>query len=56
MTRRRSPIDQYRRDLYLAQRAMGDAQAASRGRLGQRLIKRAIHRREIGLLRRWRLW
>lgn len=44
------------RDLYLASRTMGDVNAAMNGRLGKRLLKRAYHRRVIGMLRRSRLW
>lgn len=44
------------RTLYLASRTAGDVRAAQRRRLLQRVVKRAIHRREIGLLRRLRLW
>jgi hypothetical protein len=51
-----SSLRSLQRALYLSSRAVGDVNAARNGRLPQRLIKRAIHRREIGLLRRWRLW
>lgn len=44
------------RDLYLASRTLGDVDAAQRGRLPQRLIKRVVHRKIIGLLRRGRMW
>lgn len=46
------------RDTYRVSRALGDLNAARRGPkpLARRLVKRAVHRREIGLLRRWRLW
>lgn len=46
------------RDAYLLSRSLGDLNAAKRGPkpLAVRLVKRAVHRREIGLLRRWRLW
>lgn len=46
------------RDAYLFSRALGDLAAAQRGSdvLARRLVKRSIHRREVGLLRRWRLW
>lgn len=50
---------QLQRDLYKASRAVGDYNATKRGgapALTRRLVKRSIHRREIGLLRRWRLW
>lgn len=44
------------RDTYLVSRTIGDVQAASRGRLTKRLVKRAYHRRVIGLLRKAGLW
>lgn len=49
-------LNQLQRDAYLLSRAAGDVNAAQRGRLGQRLVKRVIHRRIIGLLRRGRMW
>lgn len=44
------------RSSYLFSRFLGDVNAAQRGRLLPRLVKRQVHRREVGLLRRWRLW
>lgn len=44
------------RDAYLLSRFLGDVNAARRGRLLERLARRHLHRREVGLLRRWRLW
>ncbi|HEX4432822.1 MAG TPA: hypothetical protein VHZ96_26350 [Frankiaceae bacterium] len=46
------------RDLYMAQRALGDVQAAKRGPkpLARRLTKRVYHRKLIGLLRRGGIW
>ena len=47
------------RDLYLAQRTLGDVNAAKRGgapALTRRLVKRAYHRRLIGLLRKGGAW
>lgn len=57
MSRRRSnPLAQFQRDSYLVSRAAGDLNAAQRGRLPQRLVKRVIHRKIIGLLRKGGLW
>lgn len=57
MTRRRSlSFSEAQRDLYLTARTVGDVNAARRGRLGQRLLRRGLHRKEIGLLRKWRIW
>jgi len=47
----RSAWDQARRDLYLAQRAMGDASAARRGMLVQRLARRDLTRVFFRVLR-----
>lgn len=50
---------QLQRDLYKASRAVGDYNAAKRGgapALTRRLVKRAYHRRLIGLLRRGGAW
>jgi hypothetical protein len=44
------------RDLYLAQRTLGDIDAAQRGRLAQRLFRRVLHRKAISLLRRIGAW
>jgi hypothetical protein len=41
---------------YKASRTIGDIQAARKGRLGRRLIKRVVHRKILGLLRRGGLW
>ncbi|MFJ5532418.1 hypothetical protein [Streptomyces sp. NPDC093261] len=51
MARRRSTLEQFRRGLYLTQRTLGDAQAASRGPAP--LAKRLVRRRERRLLGRW---
>lgn len=57
MTRRRSSaLRTFQRDSYLASRAAGTARATQRGRLGTHLLKRVIHRRIIGLLRKGGLW
>ena len=40
----RSVWSQTRRNLYLAQRLMGDVSAAQRGTLGKRLIRRSLTR------------
>jgi hypothetical protein len=37
-------IEHIRRNLYYGQRTLGDLQAASRGRLGRRLVRRTITR------------
>ena len=44
MTRRRSGVESFRRTLYLTQRTIGDAQAARRGTLLQRLVRRDVTR------------
>lgn len=53
-----SGLRKAQRDAYLVSRALGDVQAAKKGpdALARRLVRRAVHRKEIGLLRRWRLW
>lgn len=53
MARRRSAWDQARRDLYLAQRTMGDVSAAARGPvpLAKRLVRRDLTRTFFNLLR-----
>lgn len=38
------------RDLYLASRTVGDLDAAQRGRLGKRLVRRQVTRRVVGPL------
>jgi len=49
-------IRKAQRDAYLVSRALGDVNAAERGRLPQRLIKRRYHRVVIRQLRRLKLW
>lgn len=47
------------RDLYRASKAARIANAYERGgvpAVGRQYVRRVAHRREIGLLRRWRLW
>lgn len=44
------------RELYLAQRTMGDVRAAHEGRLVQRVTKRVYHRSLIKGLRKIGLW
>jgi hypothetical protein len=39
-----SDLERLRRALYLAQRGIGDAQAAQQGRLAKRLIRRQVVR------------
>jgi hypothetical protein len=39
------------RDLYLAQRTMGDIDAAQRGKLGKRLLRRSLTRSLFRLFR-----
>ena len=50
MPRRRDPVERLRRDMYLGQRAIGDAQAYRRGRLPRRLGRRAVTRSLLRLL------
>lgn len=50
MTRSRDPLRQLQRTLYLASRLTGDISAARRGRLGRRLVRRAVTRRGFGPL------
>lgn len=45
MARRKDPLEQTRRGLYKTQRTIGDYQALRRGRLPQRLVRRAVTRR-----------
>jgi hypothetical protein len=45
MTKRKDPLERTRRGMYLGQRTIGDYQALRRGRLPQRLIRRAVTRR-----------
>lgn len=51
---RRSRTEQVRRDLYLAQRTIGDVQAAQRGPdvLAKRLVRRRVRRSLLGWLNR----
>jgi len=53
MARRRSGIEQVRRDSYLLSRTLGDYQAAQRGPvpLGTRLARRSLTRTLFSLLR-----
>jgi len=51
MAKRRSILSQTRRDLYLSQRAIGDVQAAQRGTLAKRLIRRQVTRSLFRLFR-----
>lgn len=44
---RRSGINAVRRALHLTERALGDINAARRGRLGKRLVHRHITRRAL---------
>jgi hypothetical protein len=48
---KRSTLSQLRRTLYLSQRAMGDYQAAQRGRLAKRLVRRSVTRSVFRLFR-----
>ena len=57
MTRRRSPLRKAERDLYLADRTLGDAEALQRGgigallkRLARRQVRRAVGRKSRGWL------
>lgn len=45
-------LESVRRGLYLGQRAIGDYEAARRGRLGRRLVRRKVTRRLMRAL--WR--
>ena len=53
MARKRSVWNQTRRNLYFAQRSMGDASAAMRGPapIAKRLVRRKVTRRAFGLFR-----
>lgn len=44
VVRRRSSLEQLRRNLYLAQRTIGDVQALQRGTLPKRLVRRSLVR------------
>jgi hypothetical protein len=48
--RKRSSLEQLRRDLYLAQRTIGDYQAAQRGTLTKRVVRRSLTRAILGAL------
>ncbi len=52
----RSWLARVQRDAYLMSRTAGDVNAAKRGTLGRRLIKRRYHRSVIRVLRRGKLW
>jgi hypothetical protein len=54
-TRRRSGIEQVRRDSYLLSRTLGDFQAASRGPapLAKRLVRRDLTRTFFRILRQF---
>ena len=58
MARRRSALEQLRRNLYLAQRGIGDGQAAARGPapIVKRIARRKATRSVFGGLRRKGLW
>lgn len=53
MARKRSGLEQVRRDMYLGQRTIGDFQAAQRGPavLGRRLARRDLTRALFRILR-----
>lgn len=53
MPRKRSALEQVRRDMYLGQRSIGDVQAAMRGPvpLAKRLIRRDLTRTFFKVLR-----
>lgn len=42
--RKRDPIEQVRRDSYFLSRTLGDYEAAKRGRLAKRLVRRSLTR------------
>jgi len=42
--RKTDPIEQVRRDSYFLSRTLGDYQAAKRGRLAKRLVRRSLTR------------
>ena len=48
---RRSALSELRRSLYLSQRAIGDVQAAQRGTLAKRLVRRQVTRSLFRLFR-----
>jgi hypothetical protein len=48
---KRSGLSQIRRNMYLAQRAIGDAQAMQRGTIVKRLVRRSLMRSLFRLLR-----
>lgn len=51
MGRRRSGLEQVRRDMYFGQRTIGDYQTARRGTLGRRVVRRDLTRTLFALLR-----
>jgi hypothetical protein len=55
MARKRSGLEQVRRDMYLGQRTIGDFQAAQRGpaTLGKRLVRRDLTRAFFRALRQF---
>lgn len=48
--RKRDPVEQVRRDSYFLSRTLGDLDAAKRGRLAKRLVRRSLTR---SLFRGW---
>lgn len=42
--RHRDPVEELRRDSYLLSRTLGDVQAAKRGTLAKRLVRRSLTR------------
>jgi hypothetical protein len=49
--RKRSGLEEVRRDMYLGQRTIGDYQALRKGRLGKRLVRRTVTRELFRALR-----
>lgn len=43
----RDPISQARRDAYAAGRFLGDVQAVRKGKVGQRIVRKAVYRTGI---------
>jgi hypothetical protein len=50
MTRKSDPLRSLQRSAYLLSRTAGDLSALQRGRLGKRLVRRAVTRRGFGPL------
>ncbi|MGB7794851.1 MAG: hypothetical protein WBL53_01085 [Pseudonocardiaceae bacterium] len=50
MSRSRGPLADFQRATYLMSRTAGDLSALQRGRLGKRLVRRAVTRRGLGPL------